>query len=100
GKAFMREAVQVVERERDRLSRLLGGLGLRPQRTDANFMIVDVGEPSGKLRAFLRSKGVVTREMGDFKGLENFIRVTVGRPEHTDRLASLIREYRSLGRGG
>ena len=97
---FMRETVRVVKKERERLSTLLGGLGLRPQRTDANFMIVDVGEPSGKLRAFLRSKGVVTREMGDFKGLENFIRVTVGRPEHTDRLASLIREYRSLGRGG
>ena len=94
-KTFMNETIAVVRRERDRLSNLLTGLGLRPHRTDANFMIVDVGQPSGKLRAFLRSKGVVTREMGDFKGLENFIRITVGRPEHTDLLVSLIKEYRS-----
>jgi histidinol-phosphate aminotransferase len=92
--AFMKETIATVRKERERLATLLSGLGLRPQKTDANFMIVDVGEPSGKLRAFLRSKGIVTREMGDFKGLENFIRVTVGRPEHTDHLVARIKEYR------
>ena len=93
--AFMRETVAVVRKERVRMARMLTEAGYRPQRTDANFMIVDVGEPSGALRAFLKSRGVITREMGDFRGLENYIRVTVGRPEHSDRLVALIREYRA-----
>lgn len=94
-KAFMRETVETVRKERIRLAQKLTDLGCRPHPSDANFLIVDVGEPSGKLRAFLLSKGVVTREMGDFRGLENHIRVTVGRPEHTDRLAALVKEYRA-----
>ncbi|HLF93151.1 MAG TPA: aminotransferase class I/II-fold pyridoxal phosphate-dependent enzyme [Planctomycetota bacterium] len=93
--SFVRETVAGVQRERARLAGRLADLGFRPQRTDANFMLVDLGEPSGPLAAFLRSKGVVTRPMGDIQGLGDFLRVTVGRPEHTDRLVALIREYRS-----
>ncbi len=92
--SFVRETVEGVQKERTRLARQLAELGCRPQKTDANFMLLDLGEPSGPLAAFLRSKGIVTRPMGDVQGLANYLRVTVGRPEHTDRLVALIREYR------
>ncbi|HXG59964.1 MAG TPA: histidinol-phosphate transaminase [Planctomycetota bacterium] len=93
-KSFMRETVETVRRERVRLAERLRDLGFRPEPTDANFMIVDLGTPSASARAFLRARGIVTRDMGDFKGLENHLRVTVGRPEHTDRLVAALAEWK------
>jgi histidinol-phosphate aminotransferase len=94
-KSFMKESVRVVQSERLRLAEVLRELGLRPAKTDANFMIVDVGAPSGGARRFLRERGIVTREMGDFKGLGNHLRATVGRPEHNDRLASELKNWKA-----
>jgi histidinol-phosphate aminotransferase len=92
---FMREGVEIVKRERVRLAAEFRALGFRPEPTDANFMIVDLGTPSGPARAFLRSRGIVTREMGDFKGLERHLRCTVGRPEHNDRLLEALRAWKA-----
>lgn len=94
-KAFRDETVVLIREERERLARRCGEIGLRPQPTDANFMIIDLGVPSGPVRAFLRSKGILTRQMDDFPGLENFIRATVGRPEHNDRLVDALREWKA-----
>lgn len=92
---FRDETVATIRKERERLAAAVGALGFRAEKTDANFMIVDLGRPSGPARAFLKGKGILTREMGDFKGLENYIRVTVGRPEHNDRLAAALAEWKS-----
>lgn len=92
-KKFRDETVALIRKERERLAAAVAPLGFRAEKTDANFMIVDLGRPSGPARAFLKGKGILTREMGDFKGLENFIRVTVGRPEHNDRLVAGLKEW-------
>lgn len=94
-KGFMRESVRIIQAERVRLSERLRELGFRPHKTDANFLLVDLGRPSGAARAFLRGRGIVTREMGDFKGLGNCLRVTVGRPEHNDRLVSELQQWKT-----
>ncbi len=93
-KTFMRETVEAVKRERVRLAEGARGLGLRPEPTDANFMIIDLGRASAPARAFLKGKGILTRDMGDFKGLENYLRVTVGRQEHNDRLIGALGEWK------
>jgi histidinol-phosphate aminotransferase len=94
-KTFMRESVRVVRAERVRLAEQLRELGFRPQASDANFMIVDLGVPSEPARRYLAERGVVTRAMGDFKGLERYLRVTVGRPEHSDRLVSELKNWKA-----
>jgi histidinol-phosphate aminotransferase len=94
-KTFMKESVKLIQSERLRLAEGLKELGLRPRKTDANFMLVDLGRPSGPAREALRGKGILTREMGDFKGLQNYIRVTVGRPEHNDRLIAALKEWKA-----
>lgn len=96
-KTFCREGIAIVRKERERLAGLLAALGFRPEKTDANFLIVDLGVPSDGARAFLRRKGILTRAMGDFPGLEKHLRVTVGRPEHNDRLAAALKEWKSSG---
>jgi histidinol-phosphate aminotransferase len=94
-KTFMKESVRVVQAERVRLSDELRELGFNPHPTDANFLIVDLGVPSEPVRVFLRERGIVTRAMGDFKGLENYLRVTVGRPEHSARLLGELKRWRA-----
>jgi histidinol-phosphate aminotransferase len=93
-KTFVKESVRVIQAERVRLADRLRELGFRPEKTDANFLIADLGRPSSGARAFLKGRGIVTREMSDFKGLENFLRVTVGRPEHNDRLVSELNQWK------
>jgi histidinol-phosphate aminotransferase len=94
-KTFMRESVRVVQAERARLAGRLRELGFRPQPTDANFMLVDLGVPSEAARRTLGERGIMTRAMGDFKGLERYLRVTVGRPEHSDRLLAELKNWKA-----
>jgi histidinol-phosphate aminotransferase len=94
-KSFMKESVRIIQAERARLSDRLRELGFRPHRTDANFLLIDLGRSSSAARAFLRGRGIVTREMGDFKGLGNYLRVTVGRPEHNDRLVTELKQWKT-----
>lgn len=89
---FMEESVRVVRSERERLASKLRELGLRPCRSDANFMLVDLGRPSAPVREALRRRKILVRDMADFAGLENCLRVTVGRPEHTDAFLGALRE--------
>jgi len=94
-KSFVKESVRMVQAERPRLAAMLQELGFRPEKTDANFMLIDVGTPSGAVRNFLRGRGIITRGLGDFKGLENHLRVTVGRPEHSDRLVAELKNWKA-----
>jgi histidinol-phosphate aminotransferase len=94
-KTFMKESIRVVRAERERLATQLRELGFRPQPTDANFMLVDLGTPSEPARLYLAKRGILTRAMGDFKGLEGFLRVTVGRPEHSDRLVEELKNWKA-----
>jgi histidinol-phosphate aminotransferase len=93
-RAFVKESVRVVREERVRLAERLRDLGFRPEPTDANFLIVDLGVPSEPARQYLADRGVITRAMGDFKGLERYLRVTVGRPEHSDRFVAELKNWK------
>jgi histidinol-phosphate/aromatic aminotransferase/cobyric acid decarboxylase-like protein len=48
------------------------------------ILIVDLRVASGPVRKFLLGKGIVTREKGEFRGGGQYLRVTVGRPRHSD----------------
>ena len=92
--SFRARTVEAVRRERERLASGAAALGFRPLRTDANFMLIDLGTPSTGARDFLKGKGILARDLGDFAGLENCIRVTVGLSEHTDRLLAALKEWK------
>lgn len=94
---FVRDTIQVVKLERVRLAKELADLGFRPCRSDANFLLVDVGR-GREARQFLHDRKILTRDLGDFAGLEKYIRVTVGRPELNDRLLGALKEWRQASR--
>jgi histidinol-phosphate aminotransferase len=72
------------------LSQGFAGLGLRFVATQANFLMVRVGDGNTAFRQ-LQSEGVIVRPMGSY-GLPDWLRVTVGTSEQNRRmLAGLAR---------
>ena len=58
--------------------------------SQANFVLCDVnGRPAGDLKLALEREGVLVRHYAK-PGLDNCIRVSVGRPEQTDLLCAAL----------
>lgn len=79
--------------ERQRLFDLLRSVPyLHPYTSQANFILCRVeGHDARQLKLDLAQAGVLVRYFNK-PGLTNCIRVSVGKPEHSDRLVSLLRE--------
>ena len=84
-RALVAEREQMVRRIRDECSWLV------PQPSDANFVLFAVeGRDAGEVAASLREQGVLVRHYRR-PDLSNFIRISAGRPEDTDRLLEALR---------
>ena len=84
--------VGTLKRERDRLFALLQTVPyLHPYPTQANFILCDVvGRDAKQLKQALEKQGILVRHYNKV-GLQNCIRISVGRPEQTDRLMQVLR---------
>lgn len=80
-KRYLRKTVDYIKREKKFMYEGLDKLGVRFVKSATNFVLIDLGNLSAK-DAFnkLLYKGVVVREMSPW-GMDNFIRVTVGKRE-------------------
>ncbi len=87
--------VQRIVAERERMAARLSQLPwLRPFPSRGNFVLCEVRGLSAKaVRDRLRSSGIMVRYF-DTPGLRNCIRISVGKPEHTDRL---LEELQGIG---
>jgi len=85
--------VRLVVAERERMSDLLRKIPwLRPYPSAANFILCDVsGVPARQVRDELRDRGIMIRYF-DSPMLRNCIRISVGKPEHTDILVAALKE--------
>lgn len=78
--------------ERDRLFQQLQSVpAFSPYPSHANFILCAVrdGWTAGQLKDELAKEGVMVRHY-DKKELKNFIRISVGKPEHTDALMKAL----------
>lgn len=85
-----RELVQRTIDERRRLERALTVLGWTWPTSAANFLLCEVGERAGDIYRALKAKGVLVR-WWDRPVMRSKLRITVGRPEHTDLLLEHLR---------
>ncbi|MCC6386090.1 MAG: histidinol-phosphate transaminase [Dehalococcoidia bacterium] len=85
------EMVSAMVAERDRMARLVAETGwLRPLPSEANFVLFEVhGRSALEVRDGLRRQGVLVRYY-DRPDLRNYIRISAGRPEDTDRLLAAL----------
>ncbi|MBC7224342.1 MAG: histidinol-phosphate aminotransferase family protein, partial [Anaerolineae bacterium] len=87
--------VRKIVEERERLfARLLESEVLRPLPSRGNFLLcfVEHGAPAA-LRAFLEAQGIWLRWYGR-PPLERAVRITVGRPEDSDRIVDALAAWR------
>ncbi|MFZ1754594.1 MAG: histidinol-phosphate transaminase [Caldilineaceae bacterium] len=84
--------VEKLKSERDRLYAELSAIPyLRPNPSEANFVLCRVeGRDAGQLKQSLERQGILVRYYNK-PGLDNCIRISVGRPEQTDRLLAVLR---------
>jgi histidinol-phosphate aminotransferase len=82
-----------ISEERDRLSKKLAAMSwLRPYASQANFMLCEVrGLMAKAVRDRLRERGILVRYF-DSPGIRNCLRISVGKPQDTDRLMVALME--------
>ena len=90
--AEVSETIASIVAERDRMVRLCEGLGwLKACPSQANFVLFHVeGRVAKDVAAGLRKQGVLVRYY-DRPDLANYVRISAGRPEDTDRLIAALR---------
>lgn len=88
----LKKTKRLVREGKKYLYREFARMGLTYVKSAANFILVDVGCPGEKLYRRLLKSGIIVRAMGAW-GLDNFIRVTVGRMEENRRF---IRELERI----
>jgi histidinol-phosphate aminotransferase len=93
-----RELVRKTLAERERLEAGLAALGWTWPRSRANFVLAEVGPRAGAMYRALKERGVLVR-WWDNDALRTKLRITVGRPEWTDRLLAALREPAVAGAG-
>jgi histidinol-phosphate aminotransferase len=88
----VRERVDLVVAERERVTRAIGRIGgfdVSPSR--ANFLWVGTSRPSGEVYEALIARGILVRSFHKAGGrLANHLRITIGAPEDNDRLVEAL----------
>ncbi len=83
--AHLERTRALVLTERPRLTAALVARGAVVPRSQANFLLARVGDRAGALRSALLRSGMLVRD-GAGVGFPGHLRISVGTPEHNDRL--------------
>jgi len=89
---YVDATVELVRRERGRLSRGLEALGFRPYPSQSNFVLFKCPVPSSQLVERLAAKGVLIRDFGKLRLLEDCARTTVGTEALNGMLLEKLKE--------
>ena len=75
--------------ERERLTRALTDLGLKPVRSHTNFIFIDIGPEAQELCEELLREGVIVRPLG-WMGFPEAMRISVGITSENDKLLEVM----------
>ncbi len=91
---YLRDRVKAIIAERERLSMMLKEQGvLMPLPSEANFILCRVaGGDALEIKQGLEKKGIFIRYF-DTPLLRNMLRISVGKPEHTDVLVEALAKW-------
>ncbi|KQW70727.1 histidinol-phosphate aminotransferase [Phenylobacterium sp. Root77] len=93
---FQRRSLALVNQWRPWLAQQLGGLGLEPLPSAANFVLVGFPTTPGKTAkeadAFLSARGLIVRYVAGY-GLPNHLRITIGLEAHNRAVVEALAEF-------
>jgi len=87
---FIKRSVEMVRVERPKLSSGLSKLGFDPFPSDSNFILARSPIDHTALVDALKKKGILVRDFGSKRRMENCVRFTVGTEEMNNELLSKI----------
>jgi len=92
---YVNRIVDTVNRERPRLASDLDRLGFDVFPSETNFMMARSPIPSDEMTRALAEKGVLIRDFGSKRMLENCVRTTIGTRELNQLLVEKTKEVLS-----
>jgi histidinol-phosphate aminotransferase len=100
---YMEYVVTQIKRGREYLKKELEGIGLTVLPSRGNFLMVNVsglGVKGRELGDYLAKKGIMIRELTDFKGAgEEWVRITVGTPYQNRTLIRALKKLKEEKNG-
>jgi histidinol-phosphate aminotransferase len=84
--------VSQVKNGRERLALELKALGLHSWPSQANFLLIRLGEKHRQFVSAMRQRGILVRDRSSDPGCEGCVRITLGSDSQTARLISTLRE--------
>lgn len=91
--AHLRQAIADAAASRTRLASACERLGLKTWPSEANFLLVKVGDRAAECAAWLESRGVRVRDRSALPGCSGCLRITTGPAAHTATAISLLEEW-------
>lgn len=88
---FLQESQKVVHQGLAYLYQELAEMKLRTLPTQTNFFLIEVGYEAREVYEAMLRRGVIVRAMNAY-GLDDYIRISVGRPEENQRFLAALRE--------
>lgn len=96
--AFVREYTAQVITGRRGLEGELAAWGVRFWPSQANFVLLHLGESCAPFIRNMRARGILVRDRSSDYGCENCVRITLGTREHNKQMLSQLREvFAALG---
>jgi histidinol-phosphate aminotransferase len=81
--------------ERHRVADALRAMGLKILPSQANFLAIDFGRPTGPIHQALLERGVIVRPMGSYH-MPNFLRVSIGTEKENDWFLAALKKVLAL----
>jgi len=93
-KEYLQRVKDLLVEERGRLfSKLEQFSSLTPYPSNSNFILTKVAGDAAELKSYLATRGIIVRYYSSPEQLKSCVRISVGKPEHTDKLISALQAY-------
>ena len=89
---FVASYVGQVKAGRARLEQQLSQAGIAWWPSEANFVLMKIGERHREFVTAMRQSGILVRDRSADPGCDGCVRITLGTTQHTDRLLVALRE--------
>ncbi|MGE4064179.1 MAG: histidinol-phosphate transaminase [Rhodospirillaceae bacterium] len=89
---WMRDAVARINAERERVRKVMDGLGVFMAPSQTNFLFLDCKGDSSACAQFLLEQGVIVKGWRE-AGYERFLRVTIGAKEENEKFIAAFRKW-------
>jgi histidinol-phosphate aminotransferase len=90
--AWMKDAVARIKAERERVRKILEGMGIWMAQSQTNFLFLDCKGDSSACAQFLLKEGVIVKGWRE-AGYERFLRVTIGTKDENEKFIAAFGKW-------